>query len=136
MPKTINIRLTDDQYDTLLKEVSVHKTNVSDYIRKKLFYQGGWQQWLVDKQINQINNAIWHLPVGSTFTLPELLGYSWDKLSRGEKLALAKRYVKTVYQDNQSGDYSIRLVNDLKNDRNNKPKQFRKTKDKNLEYFD
>lgn len=95
---------------------------------------GGWNQWKSDKQMNRINQAIWRLPENSTFTLPDLLGYEWDNLTRGQKLSLAKRYVKTVYQRNKEGDYSVRLLHDVKNDRNNKPKQFRKEQTKDTYY--
>lgn len=134
MTKAITIRLTDEQYDSLLKSVSSHQTTVSDYIRRKLFYAGGWNQWQSDKQMNRINQAIWRLPEHSTFTLPDLLGYEWNNLTRGQKLSLAKRYVKTVYQCNKAGDYSVRLLHDTKNDRNNKPKLFRKEQTKDSYY--
>lgn len=134
MTKSITIRITDEQYNSLLKKASGHQTTVSDYIRRKLFYAGGWAQWQSDKQMNRINQAIWRLPENSTFTLPELLGYEWDNLARGEKLSLAKRYAKTVYHNNKKGDYSVRLLHDIKNDRNNKPKLFRKEQTKDSYY--
>lgn len=132
MSKIITIRLTDKQYTTLVNEATQQKTTVSDYTRKKLFSTGTWLQWHSNKQLSKIDREIIKLPIGTVFTLPELLGYDWDKFRRGEKLILAKKYVQQVIQDNKQGDNSVVFIHDEKNDRNNRPKQFKKIRNRYL----
>lgn len=132
MSKVITIRLTDQQYTDLLNEASKQRTTVSDYTRKKLFSTGTWLQWRSNIQLSKIHREISRLPLGTIFTLPELLGYDWDKLRRGEKLILAKQYVQQVIQDNKQGDNSVVFIHDEKNDRNNRPKQFKKISNRYL----
>lgn len=88
--KSVQIRLTPEQYDIVLAEAKKQGVNLSNYIKMQIFGDTEFADYY-----DKIKKNADRLSSGTKFTIKALMDTKWE-ISRGMRLSLSKAFRRGV----------------------------------------